>query len=264
MERRFARKAWVYFLCVSFFLLTGGFQPMVAQAKEMGRPLGDMLSTGEVKFESRTGVWKNVEPSQFPIYPGMRIKTEKGPSLVTLRGDRQIDVGKNSLFSFNQNEQMELTQGSVEFRLPAASELNFKVGELTISKSLRAPQDPSPVSLKSGPTIGSISVHSNGAVTVKSLQGSLSVFNQERVVQAALSSKDTVTLPSITVKGPPKVMVAQADEKSSDSDDDDSRFLGVPWWTWVVAASGAMIATIVVLGVTSGKGNGGTAVPVCP
>jgi hypothetical protein len=266
MKRGFALKAWVYFLCVSFLLLANGFHTMVAEAKEMRRPLGEMISNGEVKFESRGAVWKNVEVLQFPIFPGVRIKTEKGASLVTLQGNRQIDVGENSLFSFDRNDQMELTQGSIEFRLPYTTELSFKVGDLTViqSKSLEVSKNPLPVSPKREATIGSISVHSNGAVTVKGLQGSLSVLNQERVVVAALSPKDTVTLPSVTVKGPPKVMVAQADERTSDSDSEDRRFLGIPWWIWVDTLSGVVLATIIAFGVTSGKGSDGAAVPVCP
>jgi hypothetical protein len=258
MKRGFALKAWVYFLCVSFLLLANGFHTMVAEAKEMRRPLGEMISNGEVKFESRGAVWKNVEVLQFPIFPGVRIKTEKGASLVTLQGNRQIDVGKNSLFSFDRNDQMELTQGSIEFRLPYTTELSFKVGDLTvISKPLRASKNPLPVSPKSEATIGSISVHSNGAVTVKSLQGSLSVLNQERVVLAALSPGDKVTLPSGTV------MVAQGDEKTSDSDDEGRRFLGIPWWIW--AAGGVVIAAaIITIAVTSGGGHGGSRGPVCP
>ena len=75
MSRGFAFKAWVYFLCVSFLLLANGFHTMMAEAKEMGRPLGEMVSKGDVKFESKKAVWKNVELSQFPIFPGARIKT---------------------------------------------------------------------------------------------------------------------------------------------------------------------------------------------
>ena len=166
MKIGFALKAWVYFLCVSFLLLSSGFHPMVAKAKEISRPVGDMLSPGDAMFESRGGVWKNVEVFEFPIFLGVRIKTVESPSLVTLQGNRQIDVRRNSLFSFDRNDQMELIQGSFEFRLPTTTELSFKVGELTVTSN--------PVE----PTIGSISVHSNGAVTVMCLQGSLSVLNQ--------------------------------------------------------------------------------------
>jgi len=268
MKRRLAFKAWVYFLCVSFLLLASGFHAMVAEAKEMSRPLGEMVSRGEVKFESRKGVWKNVELSQFPIFPGMRIKTEKGVSLVTLEGNRQIEIKERSLLSFDRNDEIQLTQGAINFRLPATAELNFKVGELTVipSKSLQASKNPSPVSPKSEATIGSTSVHSNGAVTIESLQGSLSVLNQDRIVLASISSKNTVTLPSVTVKGPPKVMVAQASEKSRDAAE-SSKFLGVSTWVWIATGMALGVALIAVIGITTtggGGGGGGAATPVCP
>jgi hypothetical protein len=267
MNRGFAFKAWVYFLCVSFLLLASGFRRMVAEAEEVGRPLGEMVSIGEVKFESKRMVWKNVELPQFPIFPGTRIKTGKGGSLVTLEGNRQIEVRENSLLSFDRSDQIQLTEGTIDFRLPWTAELRFKVADLTViqSKSLQASKNPSVVSPKNEATIGSISVHSNGAVTVKSLQGSLSVLNQERVVLASLSSKDTATLPSVIVKAPPKVMVAKAGEKTNDPDPESSKFLGISTWVWIVIVSGAGIAAIAVVAATSGGGGGGgAAVPVCP
>jgi len=271
MKKGFAFKAWVYLLCLSFLLLASGFHAMVAEAKEMGRPLGEMVSRGEVKFESRNAVWKNVELSQFPIFPGVRIKTGKGASLITLEGNRQIEVGENSLLSFDRNDHMDLTQGAIHFRLPVTAELSVKVGELTVipSKSLQASKTPLAISPKSEATIGSISVHSNGAVTIESLQGSLSVLNQERIVLAALSSKDTVTLPSVTVKGPPKVMVAQAGDKTSDPGTESWSFLGIGTWGWVAIVTGVIVVAAVVAVAAGGGGGGGggggvVAVPVCP
>jgi hypothetical protein len=74
----------------------------------------------------------------------VRIKTVESPSLVTLQGNRQIDVGKCSLFSFDRNDQMHLAQGAIDFRIPSAAELSFKVGKLTViqSKSLQASKNP--------------------------------------------------------------------------------------------------------------------------
>jgi len=268
MKRGFAFKALVYLLCVSFLLLASGFHTMIAEAKEMGRPLGEMVSRGEVKFESRKTVWKDVELSQFPIFQGVKIKTEKGASLITLEGNRQIEVGGNSLLSFDRNDQMRLTQGAIDFRLPSTAELSFKVGDLTVirSKPLQASKNPSAVSSDSEATIGSISVHSNGAVTVKSLRGSLSVLNQERVVLAALSSQDTVTLPSVTVKGPPRVMVAQAGETTSGPAAETGPFLGISTWGWVAIIGGVAVAAAIVVIAAGGGGGGGSsraAVPVC-
>jgi hypothetical protein len=268
MKRGFVFKAWVYLLCVSFLLLASGFHAMVAEAKEMGRPLGEMVSRGEVKFESRKAVWKNVELSQFPIFPGVRIKTEKGVSLITLEGNRRIEVGENSLLSFDRNDQMHLTQGTIVFRLPSTAELSFKVGSLTVvqSKPLQASKNPSADPPKSEATIGSISVHSNGAVTVKSLQGSLSILNQERVVLAALSSRDAVTLPSVTGKAPPKVMVAQAGETTAAGAEAERwEFLGLTTWWWVAIVSSVVVVAVVVALAAGGGGGGGGggAVPVC-
>ena len=229
MKRKLIFKSMIYPLCVSFLLLSSGFHVLVAEAKEMGRPLGEMVSRGEVKYESRNAIWKDVELSQFPVFPGVKIRTGKGASLITLEGNRRVEVGENSLLSFDRNDQMELTQGAVDFRLPSTAALSFKVGSLTViqSKSLQVSKNPSAVSLKNEATIGSISVHSNGSVTVKSLEGSLSVLDQNRVVLAALSSRDTVTLPSATAKTPSRVMMAQAGDKTSDPGTESWSFLGI-------------------------------------
>ena len=266
MRRGFAFKALVYFLCVSFLLLANGFHTMIAEAKEIGRPLGEMVSRGDVKFESRKAVWKPVELSQFPIFQGVKIKTEKGASLITLENNSQINVGENSLLAFDRNDQLHLTQGAINFRLPATAQLSFKVGDFTVipSTSLQASKNPSAVPPDSEATIGSVSVHSNGAITVKSLQGSLSVVNQERVVLAALSSKDAVTLPSVTVKGPPKVMVAQAgDTKAPGAEAEPWEFLGLTTWWWVgitVVAVGVIAGVAIAAG---GGGGGGGSGPIC-
>ncbi len=267
MNREFAFKAWVYLLCVSFLLLTSGLHTMVAEAEEVGRPLGEMVSIGEVKFESKKMVWKNVELSQFPIFSGMRIKTGKGASLITLEGHRQIDVRNNSLLSFDRSDQVQLTEGTIDFRLPWTAELSFEVADLTViqSKSFQASKKPLPISPKSEVTIGSILVHSNGAVTVKCLQGSLSVLNRGRVVLASLSSKDTVIFPSDPVKAPQKVMVAQTGKKSSASDPESSKFLGISTWVWIAIGCAVVAATsITVAQVAEGGGGGGAAAPVCP
>jgi hypothetical protein len=267
MKRGFASKALVYFLCISFLLLANGFHSMVAEAKEMGRPLGEMVSRGDVKFESRKAVWKPVELSQFPVFPGVGIRTEKGASLITLENNSQIEVKGNSLLSFDRNDQLRLTQGAIDFRLPPAAELSVKVGDFTVIRStpLQASKSPSAVPPNSEATIGFVSVHSNGAITVKSLQGSLSVVNQERVVLAALSSKDTVTIPSIAAKSPSKVMVAQAgDTMAPGAEEERWEFLGLTTWWWV-GISVVVVAIIagVAIAASGGGGGGGSGV-VCP
>jgi hypothetical protein len=251
------RKIFVYFLCVSLLLLTSGFHTTVGEAKEIGRPIGEMISRGEVKFESRENVWKNVEPSSFPVFQGVKIKTEKGASLITLENNRQIEVGQNSLFSFDRNDQMHLRQGTINFRFPSTAELSIKVGDLTVSKyrSLQASKNPSTISPKSEDTVGSILVHPNGSLTVRSIQGPLFVVNQDRVVLAALSSKDTVTIPSVAAKGPSRVMVAQAGETTSGPEGETGKFLGIGTWGWV-AIIGGVVVIAVIAAVLASQGGG--------
>ncbi|MGZ3614074.1 MAG: hypothetical protein ACXU9X_09295 [Thermodesulfobacteriota bacterium] len=241
---------------------------MVEEAKGVVRPIGEMLSRGEVKFESRENVWKNVEPSQFPIFQGVKIKTEKGNAVVTLSNDSQIEVGQSSLLSFDRNDQIHLIQGTINFRFPSAAELSLKVGNFTVMKyrSLHASQNPSAVQ-ENGDTIGSIFVHSNGSLTVKSLQGSLSVINQDHVVLATLSRKDVVTIPSVTANSPSKVMVAQAVETGGGSSSgEDNSDLTKETWFWLVlglvVVGGGIGAGIAIY--ENNKGHHHRPVPVCP
>jgi hypothetical protein len=80
---------------------------------------------------------------------------------------------------------------------------------VTRTRPLHASKGPIAAPPKNEETIGSIVIHSNGAATVKSIRGQLSIIDQNRVVLASISSKDTVIIPSTTVKGKPKSMVAQ-------------------------------------------------------
>jgi len=210
MEKKGLIKIFVYFLCFSFLLMMNGFPRMVAEAKEMEVPVGEMVSKGEVKFEARENVWKKVESSHFPIFQGTRVKIEKGNAIVTHSNNSQIEISQNSLFSFDQKDQLILFQGSVGFRLPSSSEINFKVGKISIIKNraLQAGKGTSSPS-KDEVTMGSISINSNGSATIKAIQGKLSILNQDKVVLAALSTNESVTIPSITVGGKEPVMVAQ-------------------------------------------------------
>ncbi len=235
MKERFVGKSFIYFLCISFLLLTNGFHTMVANATEKNRPLGEMISRGDVKFESRENVWKNVEPSHFPIFEGVKIRVEKGTSMITLENNSRVEVGQNSLLSFDRNNQMRLSEGTVGFRFPPTAELSFKVEDLTVIRyrSLQASTNPPRVSPISEDTIGSISVHPNGSITVKSIRGPLSIVNQEHVVLAALSPKDTVTIPFVAAKSPSKVMVARAAGIETDSSSEEFLGLSKGEWFWV-------------------------------
>jgi hypothetical protein len=265
MEKRLSYKVFVYFLSISFFFLMSGFNSLMVEAKEVRFPIGEMVSKGTVKFEARENVWKDVEPSNFPIFQGTKIKTEKGMAVMILRNNSQIEVSPDSLFFFDQDSRLILSQGSIEFRIPYTSEISFRVGNISISKSriLEAAKTPSVVSLKNEETMGSISIHSNGSVTVKSVQGNLSMVNQDRVVLAGLSSKDSVTIPSVTVGKAPRVMVAQAGLTGITSEESEG-FLGIPTWGWIGIFIGSAVIAGVVIAVANKGGGGGDHVPICP
>jgi len=270
MEKRFAFKAFIYFLCISFLLLTNGFHTMVAGAKEVSRPIGDMVSKGEVKFEARDKVWKSVDPSHFPIFKGVKIKTEKGTSILALADNCQIEVGENSLFTFDQSDRLHLVQGRIGFRIPATATMEFKVGALLVlpSRSLQASKSPSAVLPKIEETIGSISIHPNGAVTVKSIGGALSILSEDRVVLAALSSQDSMTIPSAIVKTPSRTMVAQTGETGAGGESEKWEFLGNSTWEWIgIIAAVGTVAGIIGGGVdwwSKAKEGGHGYHPICP
>jgi len=136
------------------------------------------------------------------------------------------------------------------------------VGNLSILKSrtLQATKGPSAAPPSDEEMIGSISIHADGSVTVKSMKGKLTIMNQDRVVLAALSSKDSVTIPSITVGGKPPVMVAQVGEAVP------SEETGKKGATTVIAvlAGAAAIGGIAVAVSNAAGGGGGGEVPVCP
>ena len=265
MKKRFALNVFIYFLCVTFLIMMSGFPITIAGAKDKGLPVGEMVSKGEVKFEARENVWKGVESSHFPIFQGTRIKTEKGIAVVRLSNDSQIEVSSNSLFSLDQGDRFVLSQGSIEFRIPSASEINFKVGSLSImrSRTFQAGKDSTTYSSDIEETIGSISIHPNGAVTVESLKGKLTVVNQDRVVLAAVSPKDPITIPSITVGGKPPVMVAQVGETTVGTG--AGTFLGMSGTTllWVAAGMVGLGATIWAIHEIA-EDDDHDEVPVCP
>lgn len=271
MNNGMAYKIFIYFLCFSFLLLMGGFPKMDATAKERGLPMGEMISRGEVKFEARENVWKKVEPSYFPIFQGIRIKTEKGLALIVLANESQIEVSQESLFTFQHDNQFHLFQGGVSFRIPSHAETSFKVGNLSIGRSLplEAAKDPL-ISPRSEQTIGSIVLHPNGAVTIKSIRGPLSIQNQDHIVLASLSATDSITIPSGTASGEQRPMVAQVGEYGEYPTGKalTEELLGLSKTTWMFIALGAVAAAGagITLSVTREKEDEFILpiVPVCP
>ncbi len=258
------KKVFIYFLCGSFLLMMNGFPEMAAEAKEKLLPIGEMVSKGEVKFEARQNVWKGVESSHFPIFQGTKIKIEKGTAFLTLSNNIQIQASPNSLFFFDQNDRFVLSQGSIEFRIPSASAINFKVGNLFILKSqtLQATRGPSVVPPNEEETIGSASIDAHGNITVKCIQGKLSIVDQGRVVLAALSSKDSVTIPFTTVGGKLPVRVAQVGEVAAGVG--AGTIFGASTMTVIAIVAGAAAIGGIVVAVSATTGGTTKETPVCP
>ena len=212
MKTKVPTKVMSCLLSLAFFLMTGGYPCMSAAATmEINPPIGQMISRGVVKFEARENVWKSVESSLFPIFRGSKMRTEKGTAAITLSDNSQIEIGPNSLFSFDQKGRFILSQGQIEFRFPPGAEVDLEAGGLFIVKcrTLHATTAYSSAPDKNEEIAGSISIHSNGAVSLKSANGRISLLNKDRVVLTTLSPKETVTVPSVKAGGKEKTLVAQ-------------------------------------------------------
>lgn len=229
---------------------------MAAEAEGGGLPIGEMISRGGVKFEARENVWERVDPSHFPIFQGVKIKTEKGLAFVVLANDSQIEAGQDSRFSFQHDDQLQLIQGRVSFRIPSDANMSLRVGELTIGRplTLQVAKDPL-VSLRGEETVGSISLHPNGAVTVKSMRGPLSIQNQDRVVLAALSSGESTTIPSVTTSEEQKQMVAVIGQYPTGTTALDTPLLGLSTWTWLLISLTAIGVAGAGIGLAASEDN---------
>lgn len=264
MKKSSVFKLFIYLLCFSFFFFTGGFHQVIAQAKEKNLPIGEMVSKGVVKFEAKENVWKNAETSHFPIFEGMKIKTEKGMATISLTNIGQVGIAPNSLLSFERIQNIQIYQGSMDFRIHPEGEMKIKIGKLTVIKtpSLQASKNHPVTPPKSEETIGTVTVLPNGSVNIKASQGKLSILDEDHTVIAGLSPKDSITLPSKTVKGTPKVMVAQAGETPATGATTEG-FLGLPTWAWV----GIGVAAVAVgagIGIAAAQDDDDDRIPLCP
>jgi hypothetical protein len=223
-----------------------------------------MISRGGVKSEIRENAWEKVE-TPFPIFEGMKIRTEKGEAVLVIAEKSRIEAGSDSLFYFDQRDQFNLLQGKINFRIQSGAHVRFKVGDLSISKShpLQAARVPSANLPKDNESLGSIMIHSNGSVTVKNVRGPLHIRNQAGTVLASLSSRESITIPSISTSTTPTQM-AQRDvaglEKLSDTG--SGEFLGLSTWAWVGIGAAVVLAAAIIAIVASDDDD--HEAPVCP
>jgi hypothetical protein len=247
--RGFVGSKFSIFLCFTFFLTVSGFPAVVTQAKDAKFPIGEMISKGGVRFEAREKVWKNIDSSHFPVFEKGKIKTEQGTGMVTLGNNCHIEIAQNSVISFEQVDRVHLTQGKVSFRIPSSKEMTIKVGSLAVTKPRvqQASKGTAIIPAKNEDTVGSITLHSNGSVTIRNLQGSLSILDQDRVVVAALSSKESITIPATMASGKSYKMMAQAGEvreskrETQNVIDQEWTYLGLNAIEWIAVGYAAAL-----------------------
>jgi hypothetical protein len=90
------------------------------------------------------------------------------------------------------------------------------------------------------------------------MKGKLTIMNQDRVVLAALSSKDSVTIPSTTVGGKPPVMVAQVGEPVPSEETEKKGTTTV-----IAVLAGAAAIAGIAIAVSAAGGGGGGEEPAC-
>ena len=212
MTLRSIRKAFLCLLCTVLFLMGSGVQGLGSAAKEKNLPIGEMVWRGDVTVEVRENRWIRVEGTAFPIFKGLKVKTGNGAATVSLSNQCHIEVPPNSLIAFPRLDQVTLLKGEVNFRVPTTSRSQLTVGSLSVvrSPSLQASKSNAPVYQKMEESVGTASLSSGGALTVKTERGKLFVIDQDRNVVATISSKEAVRIPPAQVLGKERVMVAQA------------------------------------------------------
>jgi len=202
-------KVFTCIVCFLSFIFMGGFSSLHAEGTARTLPIGQMISMGSVTFQVSEKAWKKVEPASFPIFTGLTIKTEKGAAAISIGDRNQIEVGPNSILAFERKDQIRLAEGSLDFRIAPQKGLNLCAGNLIVVATLplQAGKISPPVSGVEQ-TLGSLTVHPRGAVTIQANQGHLTVLNQERTVVAAISPKESLTIPAA---------IAEKDSKGKNS-----------------------------------------------
>jgi hypothetical protein len=262
MKRNFALKVFVYFLCLSFLLMVNGFHGMVAQANQNAIPVGQMISRGEVKFEIKENAWEKVE-TPFPVFEGMKIKTDKGEAVLAIAEKTRIEVGPDSLFYFDQGDRFHLLQGKINFRMEPELRLRFKVGNLYILKSYPLQSSRAPnVAPVNEEAIGSIYLHPKGSITIESTQGTLYITNQDQVILASISKGDSITLPSAITSS--KSPIILADAGNPESMEYSGILSGLSLWDWVAISVFAVSMVTLIAVAVSQQNKGAEFAPICP
>lgn len=260
-------KIFCWYLCLHQVLIWGGFLPRSGWAKDKNPPIGEIIIRGEVQFEAKEKIWKNIDFSYFPLFPGMKIKTKNGFANIFLKSQSHLELSKETLVLIENVDKLHLLQGKIEFRIPGPADLNLQVGKITVLKTPFRQVAKGFNSFRGGEALGTIIVHPQGSVTIKNLQGNISILDQNQQVLAALSPKDSLTIPAIlTHKAPEEkirpVKIAQVGEEEIVAEPE--KYAGISAKTWGIIGLAALGATGVLIAAGGGGGGGGGGAPACP
>ncbi|MBP1695313.1 MAG: hypothetical protein H6Q41_501 [Deltaproteobacteria bacterium] len=164
--------------------------------REMDFPIGTVISQGNVKMEVKDKVWRTLESPYSPMLKGKKIRTGNGTARISLSNNSLIEVSPNSLLSFEHEGQLNLLEGGVHFKIPATAQMNFKIGALSVRKPQRLTTQKGPTTalIREEETEGSLFLHPDGSLRVRSVQGSLSILDHENRVLTTTSSNGPITI----------------------------------------------------------------------
>ncbi len=109
---------------------------------------------------------------------------------------------------------------------------------------------------------GYLSIASNGSMTLKSIEGKLSILDRERKVLAVLSSNESVAVSSSSDSKDQKIVIVQVPASSGFGYSGGGEFLGMSAGSWGVLAAGAL--GLGGMGVYTGQTDTKDPAPICP
>ncbi len=129
----------------------------------------------------------------------------------------------------------------------------------------QAAQGPAGIARPGEEAIGSLLLHANGSVSIRSSQGQLKVLNRDRKILAVLAPKDSLRIPSTIVEEPAKknsqpLMMAQVGDEEAILKEETHAGLSAKTWG-VIGLAALAAGGVLAIG---GGGGGGAEAPVCP
>ncbi len=262
---RFYFKLSIWFLCLSHIFIGEGFLPNLSWGQNKKLPIGQIIARGEVQFSLKENIWKDIEPAYFPLFSGMKIKTRKGLANIFLKNHSHVELSKDTMILITGMDNIRLLQGKIDFRIPARANFKMHLGNLLIQKASSQLADQG-THLAGEEVIGELNLTAHGAMKISLIKGKISVINHEQQVLAALSQRDSLTIPASLVNQPLQekiipLKIAQVGEEELAAEPE--KYAGISAKTWGIIGLAALGATGALIAAGGGGGGGGGA-PACP